>query len=696
MYINLKEEVMIQKQKNGKFRVRYDYGHNRFYRYCLKQEIKLEEKLDKLKKLKRKKLVEERIVEKELSEIRTKIKDLESNYGKPVDIKTRRSFTCRNSWQAELVEKLFKDAHDFEAKGQEIPDYLVKAIEGQKDAPYRKDFLEELGYQLSSVSGNRPEVVANFSYSMFIEQADINEEWIEYHDIQPEEVKKVAIALCSDKESIDLKGKTFIFTGSFMGFTACEDYVKALHRLAKAKKVDGIIVSGPWVKYIFLHKTAKHQKILNSVKKLTEDNIKIYAIRSNIESADLIPDLKELGITFLTKIEDENNLFLSHKFSRISSKDQLSRFRDYTVNKNLFVNTSYVAFEPVLRDDTLRYIIGSGSSSYATPTSRIWSNAYDGQRINSEKYDNIGGHLLHFDKEGHVYPSSFYFDETTKSILVNGEVFNFKIKSSKKSDIHVIISDVHEKIMDRKAFSGFLTFLKKHRARIKSVSINGDFFDNKLLCHHDEKDISSQIRNKIKHKSFLHEVAQAKIALEAIVNALGRYKKSIKLYFKMGNHEANSLNYLKKKSLTHFLDTMLNLEYLLDLKNLGFEVIDSRRPYKLGKVAIYHGHEFNRAKASRNHGRDSVSGHSHRGVIDNLGTILPTLQNPSEAEYLPYYLEPWTMGWAVLHEYKGQVSRPELILFKDDKFYDFDKFVEVDKPYSPGEFKSLTVTFDLN
>ena len=687
---------MIQKLKNGKFRVRYDYGFNKFYRFLLNNQIRLEKRLASIKSSKKIKAVDLKIVEKELEENLKNINYLEREHGKPVNIKTRRSFNCRNKWQAELVEKLFKDAHDYEAKGEPVPDYLLKAIQGQKDAPYRKDFLEELGYQLASVSGNRAEVVANFSFTIFIEQADINTDWLAFHDIQENEVRQTAISLCSDQETLVLKGKTFLYTGSFIGITACEDYVKALHSLAKNKKVDGIIVNGPWVKYIFLHKTAQHQKILNSVRKLAEDNIKIYAIRSNVESAELIPELKELGITFLNKIEDENNLFLSHRFSRTSSKDQLGRFRDYSVNKNLFVYTTYVAFEPTLRKDKIRYIVGSGSSSFFTPTSRIWANSYDGQRMNAEKYENIGGHILRFDDKGEVYPSNFYYNQNTKSIMVNGDVFLTKNHKVEKSNLHLIISDAHVKIMNRKAFAGLIHFISKNRSRIKSISLNGDFFDNKLLSHHEEYNISGQIQNKLKHKSFLHEIAHSRYVLDLILKELGSFKKKVKLYFKMGNHEINSLKKITQKSITHFLDTMLDLETLLGLEDRGFEVIHSKKPYYIGNIPIYHGHEMRRDKASRVLGRESVCGHSHRGTIDNLGTILPTMQDCTSADYLPYHMEPWTLGWAVLQEYKGEVTRPELILFKENKFYDFEKIVQINKDIKEEVPKVLNLSFKLD
>jgi hypothetical protein len=279
---------------------------------------------------------------------------------------------------------------------------------------------------------------------------------------------------------------------------------------------------------------------------------------------------------------------------------------------------------------------------------------------------------------------------------VNGEVYLTKNTKVEKSDLHLIISDAHVKIMDKRAFAGLLFFISKHKSRIKSISLNGDFFDNKLLSHHEEHNISGQIENKIKHKSFLHEVAHSRQVISMILNELGNFKNKVKLYFKMGNHEVNSIKKITQKSITHFLDTMLDLETLLGLKDLGFEIIHSKKPYYIGNIPIYHGHEMRRDKASRVLGRESVCGHSHRGTIDNLGTILPTLQDVSSADYLPYYMEPWTTGWAFLQEYKGFVSRPELILFKNNKFFDLEKITLMDKPVKQELPKHLNITFKLD
>jgi hypothetical protein len=304
----------------------------------------------------------------------------------------------------------------------------------------------------------------------------------------------------------------------------------------------------------------------------------------------------------------------------------------------------------------------------------------------------MGGHILRFDKSSQVYPSSFFYNQDTKSVCVNGKAYPAK-GSVEQTDLHLLISDVHAKLMDKKAFNGFLSFVKENKKRIKSLGINGDFFDNVMLCHHNEFNISEQIKDKIAHKSFLHEIAHARYVLESILSNL---EPGTKLYFKMGNHEVNSVRKLLQKPLLHFLDTMLNLETLLGLHDYGFEVIDGRKPFYVGNIPIWHGHEMHRRKAARIHGKDNVSGHTHKGTIDNHGTILPTFETCKSAEYLRYFKEPWTTGWAVLHDYRGVVSRPELILFTDSSYFNFKKITKIKNEFKDKIPKQINIKFKLD
>jgi len=684
---------MKQKLKHGKWRVRWDYGHNSYYKRLLRDKLKLEKSLEKLDKKNNTKnnLKNKELLLKKLSFIIKEIDRLEKTYGKPVNIKTRRSFDCRNKWQAEIVENLFKLAAEFEKKGEEVPSAILKEISELKDAPYRLDYLEEISFQLASICGFQPTIVQNYNYDIFLAQADINLDWLEEFNIKPEEIKKGALKLCVDLETIPLKNKTYIFTGSFVSHTTCDDYIKCLMQLAKDKKIDGIITAGPWVKYIFQHKTGTSNTVLESVRELAS-KVKIYALRSNLESPELIPYLKELGITFVSRIIDENNEFLPYQFSRISNKNQLSRFSDYSKPKNIFVYTSYVALETRLRKDKLRYLIGSGSASFNTPSSRIWANSYNTQFINSLKYDTIGGHILRFDREGEVYPTSFFYNKKSNSIFCSGKIYTkSRIKLGK---LHLVISDVHVAHMNNETFSTLISFIKKYKDRIASFSIDGDFFDNNLLSHWDDKQILNQIENKIKYKSFLHEIA---LAREVLLKFKSVLNPKTKLIFKLGNHDVNSLKKFVNKSLVHFLSNMLDLKNLLELEKLGFKVIGDKEPYQIGDVYLYHGHEITRNKARGNFSRKNVSGHWHRAKIDNNGVVLPTLQDTLNVDYMSYYKQEWSNGWAVLTEdNKGIVESPELILLKNGKYNDFNGISRTSKKQNIQVPKEITLEYTLD
>ena len=685
--IRKRKNKMIQYNEITKtYRARWDYGHNSYYKSLLRnkksltKDYKSEEKMPVSIRTSYEKVI-------------TEIARLESKYGKPVNIKTRRSFCTRHQWQAVQAEELFKAAYELEAAGKTIPRLLHAQLNSLSEAPKREDFLEELGFQFASIGGFHEEVLANSDYEMFLAQSDANTDWIINMRISEKEVRAKAQAICSNKINLDLKNKKYIFTGSFISYTACEDYVKCLEKMALHLKVDGIITAGPWIKYIFLHKTAGSQKILDSVKSLTS-KVPVYAIRSNQEDADLITLLKDIGVTFVNKIEDEKNLFLNHQFGRTSNKDQLQKFRDYHVDKNLFVHCTYVASEPKLVVDHTRFIIGSGSASYHTPGARIWANSYDSQHINSEKYDEIGGHLLWFDEQSELYPMQFYYNEKVKGIFCGGKVY--KKQQGFDANLHMIISDGHFSGVHKKGYTAAKQFIKNNRKQIASFILNGDIFDNAVLCHWNDGNYLKQFKIKEKHKSFIHEVAKTRVMIKELVNLVtDNGKRKIKLIYKMGNHENSSFKKLESKSIVHFLSNMLDLKPLLELDKLEFEIVPADKPYFVGQVPILHGHEMQRAQAHRTFGRLVTIGHSHRGSTDAIGVILPTLEDQDHVEYLTYFKRPWIVGWGVISELQGVTEKTVNHIVYKDKFVDLDGVKKIEKPEEIVLPKELTVTYSL-
>ena len=684
---------MIQFDKaQGKYRARWEFGHNKYYKQLIREHKKLVKRKNTL-------LEAEKKVPKSLTtsitSVEYKIHDMESRYGDgaEVNIKTRRSFSTRHKWQAKFAEELFQQAHEYEANGETVPTSLEKEIDSLREAPRRADYLEEVSYHFAAISGFHEEVLNNCDFGLFFSQSDTNMFWLKELEIGREEIRETARKFCAAKGDLKLKGKTFIFTGSFVGFTACEDYIRALATLAKQTKADGIITAGPWIKYIFLHKTASSQEILSSVKKLAKQ-VKIYAVRSNKEDAELIPKLKDIGIEFLNGIEDEKNLFLNYQFGRISTKDQLGRYRDYDVPKNLFVPTTYVTCEPKLKVNRNFYMIGSGAASFHTPSARIWSNSYDSQAFAAEKYDKIGGHVLRFDNESEVYPSAFFYNHELKSIFLNGKVYSSTRASQGK--LHVIVSDGHFSGVHKTGYTALKDFIVKNRKNISSLIFNGDILSNDVLCHWNDGDFSKQFEILQKHKSFLHEVAKTRAMIHELVGlASNGGKNKIRLIYKLGNHEISSFKKLGRKSIVHFLMQMLDLDRLLELSDVGFEMVDGDKPYFIGDVPILHGHELTRPYAHKVLGEKTTIGHSHRGMIDNMGVILPTLEDQDETDYFTYYRRPWAVGWGVITEYKGQTEKPEVCYVHEGKYFDFNKLTKITKPKEIVVPKQITLTYNL-
>ena len=686
----------------GKLRVRVEHGHNTYYKRLEKEKADLEKEVKLLEedgKGKREITSKERII----SSINTKILQLRELYNVPPGKKfyaKRYSLNVETKEQAEFVENLFKEEKDYHAEGTEPPAELLKRINALDQAPSKSEYLEYLAAILIDLSGYNLEQDIHMLYNVpedqFHEQACVSDNYIEFHGITQADVIDEALDQIENPVIIELKNKKFIFTSAFTSFTAIDTFAKLMYNLAKRHKVDGIIVVGPWSKTIFLHKTSATNTILDSVKRILKD-FNVYALRSNLDVAETIPELKRLGVTFVDKIEDDKNIFLGYKLSHASSKNQLGRYKDLDKAKNIFVYSTYVTTETQLYQDKIYNIIGSGSSSVNLPRSRRTTAGYDGQLLNSMKYDSTGGHLLTFDNDSNVHYSSFHYNRELKSILVNGERIETKFQAKpKKCDLSVIVSDMHVQHMNHSCFKALLDFLGKENKRIKRFILNGDFFDNVILSHWKRDSIHEQIEDSKKLGSFLHEIAYAKEVLRLILTKLD---PKTELIYKMGNHEVNSLKKILGQSLLHSLGNMLDLANLLDLKGFGFKVIDSRKAFTVGGVTLFHGHEMNQVKGRQVFGRKNAKGHFHRCSVDNTGVVFPGFQTPESADFMPYFKQSWANGWSVINESEDIGDKPEFILLSEEGvYYDFDSLRNVadieDVPISIE--KKISITFNLD
>jgi len=685
---------------NKTTRFRGTSGHNIYFNKLDKELSEITEEIDLLEKEEKPSKRELSTLKRLKSSLQRKIETLIRKCGQ--DHKETFNYCTRLSVQIEegtdltehqknYAKKLFDEVKDYESQGLKVPKELDKKIETMKATPDYETHMDILTYYYASLCKFDERLLENIPYEMFLSQSDINITWLEFQDISREDVIDSTRIMLSMTHSDILKGKRYLFIGAFVSYTADVSFAECILKIVKENELDGIIVAGPWTKEIYLHKTFGKNVILNIVKKILKET-DVIAIRANQEEVDFLPELRKLGVTFVNSLENDKNIFFGSKITNTSTKDQFTIYRDLDISKNMFCYTSYVGFETQLKQDQIIYRMGSGSASVNTPRSRFWSKTYTREVINSMKYDSTGGHLLTFDEESNVSVNSFHFNRVMDGVPLQGKFYPVEGKS-RKCRLAFLASDLHIQHMDMYCFTGFLYNLEKMKDSVDILYLNGDVFDNALLSHWDEKRIGEQIKNKIEFKSFLHEVARAREALRMIVS---RVNPGTQLYFKWGNHEVNSLNKLKDKSLIHFLDNILNLEDLLGLEDLGFKTIDSRESFKLGDISMLHGHEMSPAQARRNFGRKNIRGHSHQCKIDNNGIVLPSMQRNDTADYMPYAVQNWSPGWAISSIVEGIIEKPELILMHDEKsYYDFEGRVHIDTPLEIVIPKKFLMSWDL-
>jgi len=540
-----------------------------------------------------------------------------------------------NPHEEEYAKNLFEEIIAFQQQGLPVPGELMDRYESLRNAPDYEVHLEILAHSYAALCAERESPIDNIPWGMFISQSQINPTWIEYQDITEEKIREKTKQILLENNTDLLYNKNYLFIGSFMSFTADPEFARTVSRMVKNREIDGIIIAGPWTKDIYLHKTFGNV-IIPEVRDLIKST-KIISIRSNQEKVEFLPELVELGVKFVSHLSNEHNVFYGDRYSTTSTKNQLNLFKDLDDVKNIFAYTSYVAFETILKRNKIRYLVGSGSASINTGRSATFTQASSRQTLNAKKYDSTGGHLLCFDNEGQVSVSSFHYSNSLKGAALGGYFYpSAKGARVNETRLAVLASDMHASHMDMNCYSAFLNYLERRRETTDVLYLNGDFFDNAVMSHWNEQKIGEQLRISKDSQlgCFLHEVHRARVVLEMITS---RLKPDTELYFKWGNHEINSLEKIKNKSLMHFLSAILNLEDLLDLKKFGFTTVDSKDCFWLGDLPILHGHELRPNQARQNLGRKVVMGHSHQCKIGNYGTVLPSMHKKEGVGYANYH-----------------------------------------------------------
>lgn len=141
----------------------------------------------------------------------------------------------------------------------------------------------------------------------------------------------------------------------------------------------------------------------------------------------------------------------------------------------------------------------------------------------------------------------------------------------------LIISDLHFPYQHNKAIESALKYGLKKKANC--ILINGDLIDFAGISRH-EKDFRSRSINE--------EFESVRAFLKGL---RGLFPKA-RIIFKYGNHDERWEKWLFLKAPEIFDCTDFQLEVLLKLGELKVEVVKDKRPIKIGKLTVLHGHEL--------------------------------------------------------------------------------------------------------
>lgn len=168
----------------------------------------------------------------------------------------------------------------------------------------------------------------------------------------------------------------------------------------------------------------------------------------------------------------------------------------------------------------------------------------------------------------------------------------------------LVISDLHFPYQNNKAIETALQYGLDNN--VTCILINGDLIDFANISRH-EKDF--------RHRSINDEF----IAVRAFLVALRDNFPKAKIVYKHGNHDERWEKWLYVKAPEIFDVADFQLEILLKLGELKIEVVKDKRPIKIGKLTILHGHELfgmggvNPARATFTKTmEDTLVGHYHR------------------------------------------------------------------------------------
>ncbi len=141
----------------------------------------------------------------------------------------------------------------------------------------------------------------------------------------------------------------------------------------------------------------------------------------------------------------------------------------------------------------------------------------------------------------------------------------------------LLLSDIHLPYHNKQALQRAIKYGKDARANM--VILNGDALDFFAISFW-EKDP--------RERKFSMEIEMGKLLFEVFREEFPRAR----IIFKLGNHEERYERYLRVKAPELLGIADFQLDNMLGLSKMGVELVEDKRPIRLGTLNVIHGHEF--------------------------------------------------------------------------------------------------------
>lgn len=155
-------------------------------------------------------------------------------------------------------------------------------------------------------------------------------------------------------------------------------------------------------------------------------------------------------------------------------------------------------------------------------------------------------------------------------------------KSFNKPGDYLFLTDIHVPYHDEKAIEAAVKYAVDRK--IPNLVINGDGVD-----FYKFSDYGGNPKNR--------DPDEELVTFREVLAYLSSHFKGVKIY-KCGNHEDRYERYLARRAEALVGMPGHDLESVLGIRQFGFDWVESRQYYKLGKLNCFHGHELPKGLAS--------------------------------------------------------------------------------------------------